>query len=57
MKFIYYKTTVEPITLTEEQVREHLSEHQIEEGIRAKQSDPNEEVSYMTVGGYIGIEL
>ena len=43
--------------LTEEEVREHMSEYQIGEAIAAKLVDPAEKVSYMTVGGFIRIEL
>lgn len=39
--------------MTMDEVHQHLSEGQIREAIEAKQADPNEEVSYMTVGGYI----
>lgn len=39
------------------EVREHLSEPQIEDAKDAKRKDPCEEVSYMTVGGYIVVEL
>jgi hypothetical protein len=30
-----------------------MSEYNIQEAIAAKQADPQEEVSYMTVGGFI----
>lgn len=43
--------------LSAEEVREHMSEYQIQEAIEAKQTDPLEEVSYMTVGGYIIVEF
>ena len=39
------------------EVREHLSDLQIEDAKDAKRNDPCEEVSYMTVGGYIVVEL
>lgn len=39
--------------LNGEELREHMSEYQIAEAIGAKRNDPDEEVSYMTVGGYI----
>lgn len=43
--------------LTDEEVREHLSEYQISEALEAKRNDPDEEVSYMTVGGYIVLDF
>lgn len=57
MKFYYDKKDGTSKELTMEEVREHMSEYQIKEGIEAKQTDPCEEVSYMTVGGYIRIEF
>ena len=39
-----------------EELREHMSEYQIGEAIEAKRADPLEEVSYMTVGGFIIVE-
>lgn len=42
-----------PRELTTDEVHQHLSEGQIRDAIEAKQEDQNEEVSYMTVGGYI----
>lgn len=43
--------------LTDEELREHLTEYQIAEAIGAKRDDPDEYVSYMTVGGYIVVEI
>ena len=43
--------------MTLKEVREHLSECQIEEARHAKREDPMEEVSYMTRGGFITVEL
>ena len=43
--------------LTEEEAREHLSNYQMTEAKEAKQADPQEEVSYMTVGGIIRVEF
>lgn len=43
--------------LTDAELREHLSAGQIVEAIDAKLADPAEEVSYMTVGGIIRVEL
>ena len=40
-----------------EEVQQHLSQSQIDEGIDAKKTDPLEGVSYMTVGGYIVIDF
>lgn len=39
--------------ITMDEVKEHLSAAQIMDAIDAKREDPNEEVSYMTVGGFI----
>ena len=36
---------------------EHLSPAQIDAAIAAKKEDPNEEVSYMTRGGYIVVDF
>jgi hypothetical protein len=43
--------------ITKAKALKHLSESQIKEGIDAKKADPNIEVSYMTAGGFIRIEL
>lgn len=43
--------------LTEEEVREHMSEYQIAEATNAKLADPQEEVSHMTVCGFIRVEI
>ena len=43
--------------LTEDEVLEHMSPYQVSEAIEAKQADPQEEVSYMTVGGFIIVEF
>lgn len=43
--------------LTDEELREHMSEYQIGEALEAKRNDPDEEVSYMTVGGYIIVDF
>lgn len=42
--------------LDREELREHMGEYQIREAIEAKRADPLEEVSYMTVGGFIIVE-
>lgn len=57
MKFYFDKTNGESKKLTKTEALEHLSNYQLKEGIEAKKADPCEEVSYMTVGGYIRIEL
>lgn len=57
MKFYFYGKDGVSKKLTTAEVREHLSECQIAEAIEAKQADPLEEVSYMTVGGFIRIEI
>lgn len=43
--------------LTEAEAREHMSDYQIGEAIAAKRADPQELVSYMTVGGFIRVEI
>lgn len=57
MKFYFDKANGETKRLTEKEVQQHLSKYQISEAKQAKKADPNEEVSYMTVGGYIRVEL
>lgn len=43
--------------LTMNEVKQRLSAIQIKEAVTAKQNDPNEEVSYMTGGGFVVCEL
>ena len=57
MKFYFDKQDGTSKLLTMEEVREHMSEYNIREAIEAKQADPQEEVVYMTVGGYIRVEF
>lgn len=58
MKFYFYDRHGENRReLTMDEVHSHLSESQIEEGIEAKKMDPLEQVSFMTVGGFIEIEF
>lgn len=57
MKFYFDKKDGTTTLLSEEELREHMSEYNIREAIDAKQADPQEEVVYMTVGGYIRVEL
>lgn len=57
MKFYFYDKSGKGREMDMDEVRQHLSEGQIEEAIEAKREDPNEEVSYMTVGGMIVVEL
>lgn len=57
MKFYFQNRQGERRELTEDEVREHMSEYQIGEAIQAKKTDPCEEVSYMTVGGYIIVDF
>ena len=40
-----------------DEVQQHLSQCQINEGIEAKKADPLEEVSYMTRGGFIVVDF
>ena len=57
MKFYYQDKNGARRELSPEEVREHMSEYQIQEAIEAKQADPLEEVSYMTIGGFIIVEF
>ena len=57
MKFYFQDKQGNRRELNHEELREHMSEYQISEAIAAKQADPNEEVSYMTVGGFIIVEF
>lgn len=43
--------------LDQEELREHMSEYNIREAIAAKRADPQEEVSYMTVDGFIVLDV
>jgi hypothetical protein len=58
MKFYYQsrdgKTRRE---LDADEVREYLSELQIEDALDAKYADPDEEVSYMARGGFIVLDF
>lgn len=40
-----------------DEVRQHLSQRQVDDAIEAKQEDPLEEVSYLTRGGFIVIDF
>ena len=57
MKFYFDKHDGTSQELTPDELREHMSEYNIKEAIEAKKADPLEEVSYMTVGGFIRVEL
>lgn len=57
MKFYFDKHNGETKRLSKEELREHMSEYNIKEATAAKKADPAEEVSYMTVGGFIRVEL
>lgn len=56
MKFYFQDYKGNRRELSWEELREHMSEYQISEAAEAKQADPLEEVSYMTVGGFIVVE-
>ena len=56
MKFYFQDMNGNRKELTMEEVRRHMSNFQITEAVEAKQADPQEEVSYMTVGGFIVVE-
>ena len=57
MKFYFQDREGNRRELTMDEVREHMSAYQITEAIEAKRADPCEEVSYMTVGGYIIVDF
>lgn len=57
MKFYYQDKQGNRRELSPEELREHMSAYQIAEALQAKQADPLEEVSYMTVGGFIVLDL
>lgn len=57
MKFYFQDNNGNRRELTLDELREHMSEYNIYEAMRAKQEDVNEEVSYMTVGGFIICEM
>jgi hypothetical protein len=57
MKFYFQTNDGSRRELSMDEVREHMSEYQIGEALDAKRNDPNEEVSYMTVGGYIVVDF
>ena len=57
MKFYHQDKQGNRRELSQEEVLEHMTPYQIREAIEAKRADPQEEVSYMTVGGFIVVEL
>lgn len=57
MRFYFQDRQGNRKELTDEEVLEHMTPYQVREAIEAKQADPLEEVSYMTVGGFIIVEL
>lgn len=57
MKFYFQDKRGNRRELDQDELREHMSEYNIREAIEAKQADPLEEVSYMTVGGFIIVEF
>lgn len=56
-KFYFVSKDGKRRELTDEELREHMSEYQIGEAQEAKRNDPDEYVSYMTVGGYIVLDI
>lgn len=56
MKFYFCDHNGNRKEMTDEEVREQMSDYNIWEAKKAKQEDPNEEVSYMADGGYIVLE-
>ena len=57
MKFYFDGKDGTSRELTYAEVGEHLSAGQIIEAIDAKLADPDLEVSYMTVSGFIRVEI
>ena len=57
MKFYFVTKDGKRRRMKMSEVREHMGEYQIQEAKDAKRADPNEEVSYMTIGGYIIVEF
>jgi|GEM_PF-955091 len=57
MKFYFQDYAGNRRDLSADELREHMSEYNIREAVEAKQADPKEEVSYMTVGGFIICEM
>lgn len=59
MKFYFYDRirNGEAREMSTEEVHQHLTQNQIDDAIEAKKDDPLEEVSYMTVGGYIVVDF
>ena len=57
MKFYFYGKNGCHREMTDEEVHQHLTTGQIEDSINAKKADPLEEVSYMTVGGFIVVDF
>lgn len=56
MKFYFQNWKGYRTELTMREVREHMSDFQVQEAVEAKRADPLEEVSYLTVGGRIILE-
>ena len=56
MKFYFQDMQGNRRELSDDELREHMSEYNIREAVEAKRTDPLEEVSYMTVGGFIILE-
>lgn len=59
MKFYFYDRirNGKALEMNMEEVRQHLSQQQIDDAVEAKREDPLEEVSYMTRGGFIVIDF
>ena len=57
MKFYFQDRQGKRRKLTKAELRERLTDEQIKEGIKAKRTDPLEEVAYMTNGGYVAVEI
>lgn len=59
MKFYFYDRirNGKAQEMSTEEVHQHLTQNQIDDAIEVKKADPLEEVSYMTVGGYIVVDF
>ncbi len=57
MKFVFYGRDGEVRDLAMEEVHQRLTDAQIDDAVKSKVADPLEEVSYMTRGGMISLEI
>ena len=57
MKFYFQDYDGNRRELTDAELREHMSEYNIFEAIKSNRGDPDKEVCYMTVGGFVICEM